>query len=255
MITVKKNIFYTTGMLIFILFAAFMVINGLSVFSKSFTAWFIIMLILAFAIIGFSTYAIKSNRSKLLLQILDWATFLVFSITTVVFSLMFFLLPARIEKNSMSPTVKDGDHVLVYHFLYQPKRNDVVIIEINQADYPLVDENAFIDANNNVIEYVYFIKRIVAMPGDKIEFESFQSHFQMKVNGVVAQLNGEIHQVTNPDFLINYLDENNKLKTDDYLVFGDNDSRSEDSRNIGPVKGEDILGKVIFRLYPFGVIR
>ena len=42
-----------------------------------------------------------------------------------------------------------------------------------------------------------------------------------------------------------------KLSDDEYFVMGDNRMNSEDSRSIGPVKKERILGTVNFRLYPF----
>ena len=47
------------------------------------------------------------------------------------------------------------------------------------------------------------------------------------------------------------------LKDDEYFILGDNRPISKDSRYFGPVKEDEIIGKIIFRLWPinkFGTI-
>ena len=41
------------------------------------------------------------------------------------------------------------------------------------------------------------------------------------------------------------------LDDDEYFILGDNRPISKDSRYFGPVKEDEIIGKVIFRLWPF----
>ena len=41
------------------------------------------------------------------------------------------------------------------------------------------------------------------------------------------------------------------LGDDEYFILGDNRPISKDSRYFGPVKEDEIIGKVIFRLWPF----
>lgn len=51
--------------------------------------------------------------------------------------------------------------------------------------------------------------------------------------------------------------EDEKMKDSYYLVFGDNAKNSIDSRSstIGPIHRDDIVGRAIFRLWPFGGIK
>jgi hypothetical protein len=63
----------------------------------------------------------------------------------------------------------------------------------------------------------------------------------------------EIYLVSPEQVVIleSYLD-NGILDAGMYLTFGDNATGSLDSRSIGAIHEKDILGKVIFRLWPLG---
>ena len=39
------------------------------------------------------------------------------------------------------------------------------------------------------------------------------------------------------------------LKEDEYIFLGDNRNNSSDSREIGPVKAENVVGRIIFRFF------
>ena len=98
----------------------------------------------------------------------------------------------------------------------------------------------------------YFIKRVIALPGEKIEIK----------DGEVIIYNDE-----NPDGFVlderEYLGSGVKtlgeisffLKKDEYFVMGDNRMFSSDSRSWGPISEDEIVGKVIFRAWPLDKIQ
>ena len=83
------------------------------------------------------------------------------------------------------------------------------------------------------------IKRIIGLPGDTVEC-----------------INGKIFindQEYDDKYAYGITDDFSKveLKEDEYFILGDNRLVSEDSRYFGPVKKNNIKGKIIFSLYPF----
>lgn len=126
---------------------------------------------------------------------------------------------------SMDPTLKNADSVLVNKFTYlvsSPKRNDIVVFKPN--------------GNDNSHSYV---KRVIGLPGETIQIK----------NGEVL-VNGEKLEDKIDVSIMNagIAEEELKIGKDEYFVLGDNRNNSEDSRyaNIGNISKEDIEGKAWF---------
>lgn len=90
------------------------------------------------------------------------------------------------------------------------------------------------------------LKRIIALPGDTIVLDA---------DGNVY-INGELLDepyVTEKSLGDCDLDFPYEVPGDGYFVMGDQRSNSVDSRNsvIGAVSGEDIIGRVFIRVWPF----
>lgn len=145
------------------------------------------------------------------------------------FLLVFFLratvlFPYRVQMNSMNPTLKENNLVLVNKIAYRnhaPKRGDIVI---------------FAPPNN---PHVTYIKRIVAVPGETIEIRG----------GLVWINGGKIAE--------EYLTEETPgkfgpqtLETTEFFVLGDHRSNSLDSREFGPIQQKAIFGKAYFVIHP-----
>ena len=218
----------------------------------------------------YALYALKKekvdDRAHILVryryEILDWLSFLGLSMMIIFILFMFFILPSDVSQNSMHPTLSNGDRILLYHFNYEPKRDDVVVIRVNQDDYPLIPTSSFYDQNRQqFVDEIYFVKRIVAVPGDIVTFELIDDQSQryhMFVNG---------HLVETPTGVIYMIDPGQKALIEQgidqqtfrvydnlYFVLGDNATLSLDSRSFGVIYKKDILGKVIFRFWPMGVV-
>lgn len=140
--------------------------------------------------------------------------------------LVYFLgMTTNVVGMSMEPTLYNGQKVYINRFVYvvsSPERGDVV------AFLPNGNENAH-----------YYVKRVVALPGDKI----MVSDGVFYVNGLESPWVTE--RIMDPGIVQNEL----TLAAGEYFCIGDNPGNSEDSRsaNIGPVQESDIIGEVWFR--------
>lgn len=202
---------------------------------------------------------IESFMKKHKYEILDWISFLSISMMLILMIFMYFLLPTNVEGKSMESTLVDGERVLMYHFNYMPERNDVVIVHITDRYLDTSGRQVNTSSEYDDQDQVYFVKRVVAVPGDTVTFEEIDQTetYHILINGVVYQNQYfQIYEVDNAGRLkmLSYLDQDNKLRENQYFAFGDNESFSYDSRNIGAIHKEDMIGKAIYKLSPLGGI-
>ncbi|MDP1710791.1 MAG: signal peptidase I [candidate division WWE3 bacterium] len=151
---------------------------------------------------------------------------------------LFLVRPHQIRGDSMLPNFHNGEYLLtemVSHNLLKkdPQRGEVVVFR--SPEQPNLD----------------FIKRIIALPGEKIKLQ----------NGKVFIINE-----ANPEgFLLreDYLGEGTVTEgrrtiqegevfevDDGYIVMGDNRERSSDAREWGVIERENIIGRVWLRYWP-----
>jgi signal peptidase I len=143
----------------------------------------------------------------------------------------FLIQPFYVKGASMEPNFYDHEYLIIDEISYrfdEPKRGDIVVFR-----YP-----------NDPRQY--FIKRIVAIPGERIKVSG----------GKVTLYNDE-----NPDGKVldesSYLgtiythgEKEERLDTNEYFLLGDNRAASLDSRIFGAVPRSFIVGKVWFRGWP-----
>ena len=127
---------------------------------------------------------------------------------------------------SMEPTLASGDRVLTNRLIYNmtsPKRGDLVVFKPNG------NENSH-----------YYIKRVVGLPGEKIQI----------IDGFIY-IDGEVLVEEIKFDKIEFAgtaEDAIKLGEDEFFVLGDNRNASEDSRNaeIGNIKKKDIESQAWF---------
>lgn len=181
---------------------------------------------------------------------LDWVETIVCAFFVVILIFTFILRVANVDGESMLPTLVDGDRLVVSHLFYEPAQGDIVIVNnINGHVYNSANELetvAGIDSKPKAI-----VKRVVAVGGQTVNI-NFETG-EVSVNGTVIDepyINeltkmdegGHQYPVTVP---VGYV-----------FVMGDNRMNSTDSRDgrVGFVAEEDILGKVLLRIFPFDSI-
>lgn len=139
-----------------------------------------------------------------------------------------------VNGDSMETTLSDGDNLIMdklsYHFR-EPERYEVII-------FPCPTEPD-----------VYYIKRIIGMPGETIQIKNGKVY----VDGEVLETEQYgIEQMEEAGIA----NEPLTLEEDEYFVLGDNRPVSRDSRyeDVGPIKRDTIEGRALVRIYPFSKI-
>ena len=176
---------------------------------------------------GLSFYKKKKKISQeLLREIFSWIFGIALSVFLAAVVVIFLGKSTRVVGMSMEPTLENGQQIFIDRFLYvlsSPKAGDVV------AFLPNGNENSH-----------YYVKRVVAVPGDKVRI----ADGTLYVNGQESRWVTE--RILDAGIAENEIILGNK----EYFCIGDNPNNSEDSRsaNIGPVEEGDMIGKAWFHL-------
>ena len=168
-------------------------------------------------------------EGRLIDTIFEAVEIFTFSVLFIMLILSFIFRYSKVSGESMYPTFNDGDRLIVSKLLYTPKRGDIVVFD---------------DRSNEVYEDEAIIKRIIALEGDTVKIEN-------KTIYVMERGNDEF-------VIVNYVDGMDMPNYDmqpvvvpegEMFVMGDNVNNSKDSREVGTIKVESIIGKVILRFY------
>lgn len=164
----------------------------------------------------------------------------------------FLFQPFFVQGASMEPSFENNQYLIVNEFGYKK-----TVVDIGGKNFFTVDP--FKDLKRQqIIVFRYpkdttkfFIKRIIGLPGEKIEIKDgkVKIYNQENLDGFIldesAYLSSNIKMSENL---------NMTLKNDAYFVMGDNRLFSSDSRVWGPVSKDDVIGSVLLRAWPLNKI-
>lgn len=177
---------------------------------------------------GLSFYKKKKKLSAGVIHEIWSYVFLIFTTILIAFVLVFSIgMKTSVIGVSMEPKLYNGQSIFVNRLVYKifpPKAGDVIVF------LPNGNENSH-----------YYVKRVVAVPGDKVQIKEGKLY-----------VNGALYETVEYDKIADAGIAQNEivLKTDEFFVLGDNVNNSEDSRsgNIGAINRKDIIGKVWFHM-------
>ena len=187
----------------------------------------------------------------------DFLELFVFTMVAVLILTTFVFRHSIVDGGSMEKTLFDGEHLIISDFFYTPKRGDVIVFQ----DYSKAEYSKDLT--------VPLVKRIIAIGGDTIRVyrdgrvyvndmqtpldESEYVYSRLNVWHIESFYGREIPNFTFypshkfPDYIECTVPEG------EVFVMGDHRDASTDSRVFGTVKESAILGRVLFRFYPFEV--
>ena len=171
----------------------------------------------------------KPEEVNIVKELLSLIIYIGIVVLICYFILNFVGCRSKVDGSSMNPTLEDKDNLWVDKLSYtfgDPKRFDVVIFNY--------DENTT------------YVKRIIGLPGETVRIDQ---NGNIYINGKLLKENyGKETMLNN-----GRAGSDVYLGSDEYFVLGDNRNNSIDSRwsDVGNVSREDIVGKVVLRIYPF----
>lgn len=174
-------------------------------------------------------------------ELWEWIKALVIAFVIAVLIRYILFTPIVVDGDSMMPTLKDGDRMIVNKIGYtigKPDRFDIVVFHAPEGkDY---------------------IKRVIGLPGDTIEYKDDQLYINGKAydEPYLDEYKSQITEGTlTQDFTLQEIDPTLDVIPEGYVfVMGDNRRYSKDSRHIGIVSQEELIGNTSIIFWPIGDI-
>jgi signal peptidase I len=168
---------------------------------------------------------------------LEWIKALVIALFIVFIVRTFLFTPIIVDGASMNTTLHDQERMIVSK-LEEPERFDIVVFHANEEqDY---------------------IKRVIGLPGDEIEYKDdtlFINGKALKEPFLEKQKENTNGDLTKPFTLADTAVGQSTVPEGHLFVMGDNRRNSTDSRQIGAIPIEEVVGTTSIVFYPIKDIR
>ncbi len=182
----------------------------------------------------------KKSRSGALSAAYDYAETFCYALAVMMLLFLFVFRYVSVDGQSMRETLQHRDKLIISNLFYTPKTGDIVVIKPDGYR-----------SNNEPL-----IKRVIATEGQTVLID--YQNWQVYVDGVPLEepyIEGmrepkPMDGTTIPDYTQEFVVGDGKV-----FVMGDNRNHSTDSRVLGEIGANRILGRVIIRVAPnFGTV-
>jgi signal peptidase I len=171
---------------------------------------------------------------------LEWGLLLFAALAIAVLIKTFLFQAFYIPSDSMVPTLKTNDRVIVnklsYH-LHAVHRGDIVVFTTPKgADGKPIDPTI-----------KDLVKRVIGLPGETVSEKDGHVLINGKAINESYLPSGTVSDCTQ---FVAHCFPSGPLPADHYWVMGDNRGGSRDSRSFGSIKKSEIVGRVFLRIWP-----
>ncbi|MDO5478151.1 MAG: signal peptidase I [Clostridia bacterium] len=188
---------------------------------------------------------------KILKEIGSWLIYIVAAFVIASLLNVFVFQITRVQGSSMVPTLAHGDLYVISKIGNLtnscPDYEDIIVIDSRSERVRTLGDDFTDILKYNVItslfskstDDIYWVKRVIGLPGDKIKLDDGKVYR----NGILLK-----ETYVNPAEEPMYATKEIEIPEGYIWVMGDNRNHSTDSRVIGPVPVENVIGKLKFRL-------
>ena len=182
-------------------------------------------------------------------ELFDWVYSIVIALFLAMIIHIFLFVPTRVSGSSMFPTLENGQYLIVskisHVFRKNPDYGDIVIIDSrvqrerswsDDLSEPALNYMALFDKNGQ--GHNIWVKRVIGKGGDILEFYN-HSVYRNGIKLDEPYINEPMEFSMEGAFTV---------PNGTVFVMGDNRNHSSDSRFIGPVPIDHVLGTVIIEL-------
>jgi signal peptidase I len=190
---------------------------------------------------------IRRGKPSTTRSLIEWILVVAGAVAVALLVRVFAVQAFYIPSESMQPTLEVNDRVLVNRLTYH-------LHDINRGDVVVFEKPASLVTPAGPNEIKDLIKRVVALPGESVVFEGGDVYVDGRqldepyLPAGTETLSGPggatwDHRCTTADPCV--------VPTGTVWVMGDNRSNSEDSRWIGPVDQDLVVGRAFVTVWPF----
>ena len=184
---------------------------------------------------GRNKYGKRAEKSKLsvLKEIFGFLIYVAVVVGITLLIITFVGQRTYVSGSSMENTLSDGDNLIVDKITYRftdPQRFDIIVFPFQYG------------------EKVYYIKRIIGLPGETIRVQDGEIY----VDGEILEESYGREVMRSSGIAEDPI----VLGEDEYFVLGDNRNDSMDSRDpsVGLIKRDHIIGRAWMRVWPLNEI-
>lgn len=221
------------------------------------------------------------EKKNFLKEIYEWISSIAIAVVLALILNTFFFSLVQVDGQSMVPTLQHGERLFVRKLLYTPKNGDVVIVKTDVLEKYIVKRVIATPGQE-----ITFDRTLNVLVNDEALTEEYINEKQMStgslysfpltvpkageiadISVIIAEAMTLPEQVTltekNGTITVsgsNFVDDGEfvigetKYARNGYFVMGDNRNHSSDSRNLGIVPEDEIIGEAIFRFLPLSAI-
>lgn len=175
-------------------------------------------------------HAKKPSTSR---TIIEWASVIIVAVLLAFLVRTFIFQTFYIPSGSMEPTLQIGDRIIVSKLSYDfhsVHRGDIIVFHAPPAEATACADPSVKD----------LVKRVIGLPGETISSV-----------GNTVLINGKpIAQPWFPATPLGPPIQTTHIPANSYFVMGDNRTDSCDSRSWGTLPGSNIIGHVVFKIWP-----